>query len=1159
MNTRNTILRRNDSSAVALVVTLCFLVLISVSIVAFLVRAQLQHKLSFSSVSQKKAELLGLSATNLIIAELQAEMAHGSRVFQSDGTEVTDLASASGTLVYQPRVRRDMLPEPRGGGGSVAGWTNLVKLSCPTTEDDNTPLAFYSGGRSLIADSSSAGTSVPSLNGRFINDTIWRLPKLVDNGSPPLSPRWCIVTRQGANSFSDSDLPILKDQRKAECAIGRFAFAAYETGGLLDINIAGNALTAAENANRAFLNQANLGQIIVPQNPGETPVEQLLNWRSPLSKANPALLFATAGSTRAIRFGEQHFVNRQDLLHYSKLHSEVIGAGVLPLLTVFTRELNAPCWYPAQNALELGASSNGTGNAYAYNDNQNKAGTANQFVVNVRVPPAAGTANLTGYHPDGSSYSYSIKPGEPFLQRRFHLGRLKWIGYNGPQNGGTAANIQACFGLAWNSGSKWWTYVGPTGNSPRETIATLDQVALEKREPNFFELLQAGILKGSLGLFSADQATASTPEKDFASSEVQVFQIGANLIDQADADSYPTCLTFRLPATTVPANPAARYDRRICGSENIPLIYRIDPSAYRPMAFNREFARGWLEFEMWNPYQAPITTPSAQPSSFRIRQTHGQVGLEVENTYNNVSQPRIYGQPVTTKDNSGILTVSASDIGAVARDPKLLNSLRTQSGVSVTSTVPENIFTEEGEAASYTGFYCGEIDLPYPLTDTKFRITNANWRTTPGVGVVLEYDYGNGDWRPVQEIFSQKRDIGIFKVLDGNKFTDPVAGGVSGQLLQPLRRYSSAVLLDPRTLRFGFSSMGRFSTLGRTPAIATGTSYPVNTERTVCWSLTDKLQQWTCGLIPLSPNFLPRVGITGPHTAENTPAAIFRYADNRGDGRTGAVPVGNSPYEGTAQPMYLDMDGVQRSGDALWNKDSNSLEPDTVNGVFPMLPIAQRPQDRPLILNRPFLNVGEMGYAFRDLPFKSLDFSSSRSADAALLDLFCIDEGDTATGLVAGRVNLNTKHPEVLKAILIGSTRTPLTPASAQLSVSDSETIANALVTLTTGSAPEQGPLLYPAELAQRLLDSPALRDSPAIPNQIKGQKETAIRSLAALGQTRTWNLMLDVVTQVGRYSPNASDLSQFTVEGETRYWVHIAIDRYTGKVVDQLIEPVIY
>jgi len=57
--------------------------------------------------------------------------------------------------------------------------------------------------------------------------------------------------------------------------------------------------------------------------------------------------------------------------------------------------------------------------------------------------------------------------------------------------------------------------------------------------------------------------------------------------------------------------------------------------------------------------------------------------------------------------------------------------------------------------------------------------------------------------------------------------------------------------------------------------------------------------------------------------------------------------------------------------------------------------------------------------------------------------------------------------------------------------------------------------------------------------------------------QTRIWNLMIDVIAQSGRYKPGETDLTKFIVEGEQRYWVHMAIDRFAGQVIDKQIEVV--
>jgi len=47
------------------------------------------------------------------------------------------------------------------------------------------------------------------------------------------------------------------------------------------------------------------------------------------------------------------------------------------------------------------------------------------------------------------------------------------------------------------------------------------------------------------------------------------------------------------------------------------------------------------------------------------------------------------------------------------------------------------------------------------------------------------------------------------------------------------------------------------------------------------------------------------------------------------------------------------------------------------------------------------------------------------------------------------------------------------------------------------------------------------------------------------------------LIAQSGRYAPGETDLKSFVVEGEQRYWVHVAIDRLTGEVIAKQIEAV--
>jgi hypothetical protein len=59
-------------------------------------------------------------------------------------------------------------------------------------------------------------------------------------------------------------------------------------------------------------------------------------------------------------------------------------------------------------------------------------------------------------------------------------------------------------------------------------------------------------------------------------------------------------------------------------------------------------------------------------------------------------------------------------------------------------------------------------------------------------------------------------------------------------------------------------------------------------------------------------------------------------------------------------------------------------------------------------------------------------------------------------------------------------------------------------------------------------------------------QKEAIARALGEVGEARSWSLFIDVIAQTGKYKPNAPDLtgSNFVVEGEKRFWLHIAIGR---------------
>jgi Tfp pilus assembly protein PilX len=344
--------------------------------------------------------------------------------------------------------------------------------------------------------------------------------------------------------------------------------------------------------------------------------------------------------------------------------------------------------------------------------------------------------------------------------------------------------------------------------------------------------------------------------------------------------------------------------------------------------------------------------------------------------------------------------------------------------------------------------------------------------------------------------------------------------------------------------------------------------------------------------------------------SQNIPAAIDNGIRYNGDSVSTPGDAGASMY-------YQDPDGVVRG--AMGNYVTINKGPPTTTVGLPLATAypASGPsgynfaarttgtyqgQSRPYILHRPFRSVAELGYVFSGTPWKNIDFFTPQSGDAPLLDLFTAnetpDETVNSNQLVAGVVDLNTQQEPVLKALLAGAyvdeavasgtASTDFTSFDgdhADAILTPSETNTNSLLTRTapTNTATGQGPLQNISDLVGRW--NSALEagqnlssgysgvsadlggsyqaaygttgnDSKTMQN-VDRFREAFIRPLAAAGNTRVWNLMIDVIAQTGRYPQSAAGPANFVVDGEQRYWVHVAIDRYTGQVLDKQVEVV--
>jgi hypothetical protein len=210
-----------------------------------------------------------------------------------------------------------------------------------------------------------------------------------------------------------------------------------------------------------------------------------------------------------------------------------------------------------------------------------------------------------------------------------------------------------------------------------------------------------------------------------------------------------------------------------------------------------------------------------------------------------------------------------------------------------------------------------------------------------------------------------------------------------------------------------------------------------------------------------------------------------------------------------------------------------------------------------VMLNRPFRTVGEFGYAIRaaSVPTpppspnpKTLDFYTATSPDAAILDLFTYNNAPIRSGIV----NLNTQNVGVLTAILTGAFQTEANigpaPSASPVASPAAKTAATNIVNATSTQ-----PALSRAEIPRL---TSFVTNAPFTTNE--ETRETISRALAEVTQTRTWGLLIDLITQTGRYPPGSTNLTQpFLVEGEKRLWLHIAIDRFTGQVIDRQLEAV--
>ncbi len=1047
--------RRRPSPALrpglALVVTIAMVVLLTLLVIAFLSLSLSNRKRADADSGGREASALADTAEAVIVADLLEEMRAGSAATTTtpDGGRLFDVTDAKG-MVPTRVLRADRL-------ANSDAFTPLLKQSAAGKPFD---------GKTGSNRASDISTTAVTPDGRRIAASRWLAPRFFTPGETLDTdevPDWIYLSRDGSHpaKFDTSLKTQLAPDRQPEPAyvVGRYAYQIYSTGGLLDANVAGHgsAAPATDAATKGSLVWADLTALTG----AGSGITGLPDWRHPSGWASARVdLVENWGNPRGwrqtFRQGAKSdglFLGRRDLLAFQQAFPDRLSAAALPHFTHLTFELNQPSWSPAKNA---------TGADYAYLDRRDNPAAANRRILGIRT-----TGSFERYT-DLEEGVVTAKEGEPLVKRRFPLRWIEW--FRDPA--ANEALITRHFGLKRNSDGYRWTYTELTSS---QAIKTLDEIATAGgREPNFFELLQAGILSGSLAAGSGGSTTFFNSPNIDASTAGQILRIGACIIDQYDEDDDPTVIAA-VPSAD-PFGPAGLVD--IAGVENLPYIDIIGQQHIR-----RRDLTGYPAFpniscyyqvQLWNPHRDAL---KMKDGKFRII-GEGEPYVRIGWWPSGWQTPPVYweeGDAFVANEKSCFMEFSVPLKNATTpRFEKPVHLL----GKHLSDWSPDNVLPGGSASPKFAGIYlgkvkcgednpgsttthanCGEIQghlkFDRPMTLKLQKQVNGVWVTYQTFPAIEEH-HGNVPWPASIE--------------------DAAYGGIENLRITYARS-------DPRTIRFGMSSSG------------SGTS-PKVVNKTVDPSLT-QAETWDNRAVT-------GAGFSG------TKGNASQLAFNDGGGWS-----------------YTNRDGIRRLSDSVRALGSAGN------------PYAFG-EARPHVLNRPFRSVAEMGHAFRDEPWKSLDFHKDTSADAALLDLFTLSESAERAGVL----NPNTATTDVLVAALSGMELDPLTGST--LTAAQAKNLAKSLQASFAAN-----PLRHPGEIVDRVKTVGSMLGTK------ERELEALARGLADVSSTRTWTIMIDLVAQSGRLVPKADGLDDFAIRGEKRYWIHLVIDRFTGKTLARQIEPV--
>jgi hypothetical protein len=1146
-------------SGVALVLVVSLLSLLVVLTASLMSLVSLSRQTNRLEADSRKSEMLAQAGFRTVLADLGDEMDKGS-------TKVVIKNLPDGTVYrqYDLTTRRAGMRVTSALVAGAPGTGVLVKQSQPTKAFHTWPGAPKSRA-SIVASSPGLPASE------------WNLPQFLaptETFSNTTAPTWIYLARDGTNPLVFNAAMQPRETAgipNPKFVVGRFAYNLYETSGLLDINVAGSPSDQPGPERAGSKGSLLLANLTALPGMNAAGVTQFANWKHAWATAgetNEEYLRKSEGAGwRRMADNDNVFLSRQDLLDYARLQPSALPKTALPFLTHFSRDLNAPSYRPDPNRPKIARDAASGGNdAFGADDTLNPDLTA-----------------------------FDAKRSRQLLPRRFPLERLKWVATPTGSAPLDPEKAERFFGLKWEG--TFWKYVHarPNGN-----LYNLQDVPTT-REPNFFEILRATVLAGSLGRqYGAGGFLMHFPDNSIhrlggvdGSVNLNVFEMGACIIDQYDADSYPTGIELPGPGRAFYA----------FGKEDVPYLNRTMPLTYRGKVLPgvKVYDGGGnvlpnavhevsmvLQSSLWRLHQ-PVKN-FVGPQKFRIVPQHvdafgggslfylfggwnmpgkGGPPSEVQDlsqigdyTYFNgpnyrLQKPELYPK---TFAGSEYLEVGVPFSSTAFREPQTVHSPEHAkiAGYTVGGVPPIEVrngdLRWDGLPNSYnqvSGFLVGHAIHAQTESGASNdnRIGNGFFRGDP-IEVILQYEAPNGTWRPYQR--AEFNFMGTFS----RHFHSGERWGTSVW-------YWLSTLVDPRTDRFGGIASTNQSWAGSRLHWPEGSSMRWEKPR---WTPDGTLASgvWTWWRAP------------APGTGWNFNDTVEWWMSLS---QAGCVENDQAAWDNRLTFAYQDPDGVQRPGVAAVNEYDQSMfvgNPMTRRYAISdtgVLSTNDPLAGRPVILNRPFRSVAELAYSFRGTPWRDIDFLDKTSPDAGLLEVFCLyedpdEEKLTAAELAgrpaqvgAGRVNLNAAGPEVIATLLTGTAR----DTGNYISQSEATSLAKTLVAFIRSTEANKGPLFSKSELVSRPSSSgttsliATLSNSFSKPEDrsINDRREAVIRALSDGTTVRSWNFTLDLVAQSGELPAAAKDLTKFQSFAERRYWVHFAVDRITGKLLDVQWETV--